>query len=248
MGEHAAHLRTIETRGQFIEAAPAALRVERAQFVQLVESESHHVGEGGLVNLAHQILKIDPPAVFGAGIEIGDFDQVAVVSAQSDDIVFVAGLRECGEMRALVPALDRNPPAIGAGHDNQSTGAGQLRVKHTTPKQSLEAEKHGADKLQQRCLAGLVGAVEHLHARAEIGHRHIPQRSESFDLNPFDEHAILSLLAQAIPAASGRFDQFQCQPAGLTGHVGGHGQPGKTLGSRRLIFNAHDDVGQSRRK
>ena len=56
--EHAGHLGAVEAAGQFIEPAAAALRLERSQFVEFVEAEGHHVGEGGLVDLSDEILEI----------------------------------------------------------------------------------------------------------------------------------------------------------------------------------------------
>jgi hypothetical protein len=48
-----------------------------------------------------------------------------------------------------------------------------------------------SDKLQERGLAGFVGAVEHLHAGAEAVDGGAVEGSEAFHLDAFDEHGRL---------------------------------------------------------
>ena len=183
--EHAGHLRAVEAAGKFVEAAAAALRVERAELVQFVEAEGHHVGERPLVDVADDVLEIGavPRAAIHRRHDVFDRDEVAMVAAEADDVVLVAGPRERRQFRPLMPALDRQPAALGARVHDQLAGAGQLRVEHAAAKQSLEAEKHRPQEFEQGGLARFVGAVEHLHAGAELVDRDAGQRAGAFNVD-----------------------------------------------------------------
>ena len=142
--EHAGHLRAVEAAGEFVKPAAAALRVERAKLVQFVEAEGHHVGECPLVDVADDVLEIGavPRAAIHRRHDVFDRDEVAMVAAEADDVVLVAGPRERRQFRALMPALDRQPAALWARVHDQLAGTGQLRVEHAAAKQPLKAEEH----------------------------------------------------------------------------------------------------------
>ena len=190
MPEHAGDLRAVEAAGKLVEPAAAALRVERAEFVQFVEPEGHHVRECPLVDVADDVLEIG--AVPGAAIhgwhDVFDRDEVAMVAAEADDVVLVAGPRERRQFRSLMPTLDRQPAALRTCVHDQLAGAGQLRVEHPAAKQPLEAEEHRPQEFEQGCLARFVGAVEHLYAGAELVDRDTGQRAGAFDVDCFDVH------------------------------------------------------------
>ena len=188
--EHAGHLRAVEAAGEFVEPATAALRVERAEFVQFVEAEGHHVRERPLVDVADDVLQIRtvPGAAIHRWHDVFDRDEVALVTAEADDVVLVAGPRQCRQFRSLMPALDRQPATLRARVHDQLAGARQLRVEHAAAKQPLEAEEHRPQEFKQGCLTRFVGAVEHLHAGAEVVDRDTGQRTGAFDVDRFDVH------------------------------------------------------------
>ena len=206
VAEHAGHRRAVEAGGEFVEPAAAAFGLERSQFVQLVEAEGHHAGEGGLVDVADHVLKIDLVAtgLIVAGIDVGDADQVAGVAAESDDVVGIALVGDGGQFGALVTPLDREQRPLRR-HPHQEFARARLAgVEHAAAKQSLVAEEHGADKLEERRLAGLVGAVEHLHAGAEPVDGRVVERSKPLHVDAFDEHAAGSALGRFRKDDAGR--------------------------------------------
>ena len=190
MPEHAGDFRAVEAAGEFVEPAAAALRVERAELVQFVEAEGHHVGERPLVDVADDVLEIGavPRAAIHRWHDVFDRDEVAMVAAEADDVVLVAGPRQRRQFRPLMPALDRQPTALGARVHDQLAGAGQLRVEHAAAKQSFEAEEHRPQEFEQGGLARFVGAVEHLHAGAKVVDRDAGQRAGAFDVDRFNVH------------------------------------------------------------
>ena len=111
-----------------------------------------------------------------------------MVAAEADDVVLVAGPRQRRQFRPLMPALDRQPTALGARVHDQLAGAGQLRVEHAAAKQSFEAEEHRPQEFKQGGLARFVGAVEHLHAGAKVVDRDAGQRAGAFDVDRFNVH------------------------------------------------------------
>ena len=191
--EHSGHVRAVEAAGQFVEAAAAALGLERPQFVELVEPEGHHVGEGGLVDPADDVLEV--VAVPGAGrvgvpgIDVVDRDQITLVAAEADHVVGIRFLGQPGEMRPLMPPLDRQQRPLGRHADEQPAGAGHAGVEHAAAEAPFEAEEDRPHELQQRRLAGLVGAVEHLHAGPQPVDHDLVQGAELPHFDAFDEHA-----------------------------------------------------------
>ena len=153
--------------------------------MQFVEAEGHHVGKRPLVDVADDVLEIGavPRAAIHRWHDIFDRDEVAMVAAEADDVVLVAGPRQRRQFRPLMPALDRQPTALGARVHDQLAGAGQLRVEHAAAKQSFEAEEHRPQEFKQGGLARFVGAVEHLHAGAKLVDRDAGQRAGAFDVD-----------------------------------------------------------------
>lgn len=129
--------------------------------------------------------------------------------------------------------LDHDPSAIDAGPRHKPATPGKVRVEHAATKQAAESEEHPADEFQQRRLAGFVRAVQHLDARPQRLDDDVSERTETIDLNPFDDHP-------AVSTVSGRFEQFERQPAGLAGQ----------RGLLRLLHGEHEfgDAGGERRR
>ena len=122
------------------------------------------------------------------GIDVGDRDQVAVVAPQADHVVGIGLLGELCEVGPLVPPLDGQERPLRGHADEQPAGAGQGGVEHAPPELPLESEEHRPHELQERGLARLVGAVQHLHAGAEAIDHDAIEGAEPFDVDAFDEH------------------------------------------------------------
>ena len=193
VAEHTGDGGAVEARGEFVEPAAAALGLERPQFVELVEAKRHHAGERGFVDVTDDVLEVDLVAgvVVVPGINVGDPHQIPGIAAKPDHVVGIALVGERAEFGALVPPLDRDQGLVGRHANQQPAGARLPGIEHAAAEQPLEAEENCADKLQQRGLAGLVGAVEHLHAGAESVDGGAVEGSEAFHLDAFDEHGRL---------------------------------------------------------
>ena len=193
MAEYAGDGRAVEACGEFVESPAAALGLERPQFVEFVESERHHAGEGGFVDVADDVLKVDLVAAVAvvAGVDVGDPHQVSGVAAEPDHVVGIALVGERAKFGALVPPLDRDQGVFRRHADEQFPCARLPGIEHAAAEQPLEAEEDGTHKLQERGLARLVGAVEHLHAGAEPVDGSVVEGSEAFHFDAFDEHGRL---------------------------------------------------------
>jgi hypothetical protein len=181
---------TVEPGRELVEPPAASLRLQGPQLVEFVEAEGHHARERGLVDVADEILQVDAVAgcVVVPRIDVGDADQVAGVAAEADNVVGIALVGERGELGALVAALDLDQRPLRRHPYHEPSGARATGVEHAPTEQPLEPEEHRPHELQQRGLARLVGAVEHLDSGAEPVDRRALQGAEPLDVDAFDEH------------------------------------------------------------
>ena len=196
--DHTGDVRAVEAAGELVEPAATAFGLQGPQFVQLVQAEGHHAGEGRFVDRPHDVLQvvavpragIVAPAVVGRG-KFTDFDQVALVAAQAHAIVVVGFLREAGQVRPLVSTLDRKQRPLGRHANREPPRARQAGIEHTAAEGALETEEDRPHELEDRGLTRLVGAVQHLHAGAQAVDHDSVEGAEPFDVDAFDEHAAL---------------------------------------------------------
>ena len=198
VGEHERHLRAVETAGELVEAAAAAIGVERLQLMQFVEAEGHHGGERALVDIPHEILEEERSLRAAGNVEHRE-----LIGHRHVAIGLVCRPRQPLQMRPLVPPLDDDLPAVDAGPGKQPAAAGQVRVEDSATKQAAKPEEHATDELKERGFAGFVGAVQHLDARAEPLDRDVAERAEPINFNPFDDHDKTSGCRWAVGSAGG---------------------------------------------